>query len=84
MTAQIGDIYKYNKKEFNIVALSSAMLFDPNNFGMEPHASSTACYRGYWCEYSIENDVLYLKDLYIFNREDKYPPLNGVEVSPLE
>ncbi len=84
MTAQIGDIYKYQKKEFTIVALSSAMLFDPKNFGLEPHARSTACWRGYWCEYSIENDELLLKDLYLFNSEDKYPPLNGVEVSPQE
>lgn len=29
MTAQIGDIYKYQKKEFTVVALSSVMLFDP-------------------------------------------------------
>lgn len=47
MTAQIGDIYKYKKKEFTVVALSSVMLFDPKNYGMEPHASSTACWRGY-------------------------------------
>ena len=56
MTAQIGDIYKYKKKEFTVVALSSVMLFDPKNYGMEPHASSTACWRGYWCEYAIEDD----------------------------
>ena len=37
MTAQIGDIYKYKKKEFTVVALSSVMLFDPKNYGMEPH-----------------------------------------------
>ena len=81
MTAQIGDIYKYQKKEFTIVALSSAMLFDPKNYGMEPHARSTACWRGYWCEYAIEDDELLLKDLYLFNSDGKYPPLNGVEVS---
>lgn len=81
MTAQIGDIYKYQKKEFTVVALSSVMLFDPKNYGMEPHASSTACWRGYWCEYAIEDDELLLNDLYLYNSDDKYPPLNGVEVS---
>lgn len=35
MTAQIGDIYKYKKKEFTVVALSSVMLFDPKNYGMD-------------------------------------------------
>ena len=81
MTAQIGDIYKYQKKEFTVVALSSVMLFDPKNYGMEPHASSTACWRGYWCEYAIEDDELLLNDLYLYNSDDKYPSLNGVEVS---
>lgn len=84
MTAQIGDIYKFKGKEFKIVALSSAILFDPKNFGLEPHASSTACWRGYWCEYAIDNDELLLKNLYLFNEDDRYPPFNGVEVSPPE
>ena len=84
MTAQIGDIYRYQKKEYTIVALSSAILFDPKNFGLEAHTSSTACWRGYWCEYAIENDELLLKNLYLFNADGKYPPFNGVEVSPPE
>lgn len=68
-------------RSLSLVALSSVMLFDPKNYGMEPHASSTACWRGYWCEYAIEDDELLLKDLYLYNSDDKYPPLNGVEVS---
>ena len=84
MTAQIGDTYQYQKKEFTIVALSSAMLFDPKDFGLEPHASSTACWRGYWCEYAIDNEQLLLRNLYLFNSDNKYPPFNGVEVSPPE
>lgn len=84
MTAQIGDIYKYQKKEYTIVALSDANPFDPKDFGLEPHAISTACWRGYWCEYEIENDELLLKNQYLFNSDDKYPPINGVEVSPPE
>ena len=81
MTAQIGDIYKYKKKEYTVVALYYVKLNDTKNYGMEPHASSTACWRGYWCEYAIEDDELLLKDLYLYNSDDKYPPLNGVEVS---
>ena len=84
MTAQIGDKYKYQKQEFTIVALSSRMLFDPKDFGLEPNSRSTACWRGYWCEYDITDEELLLKNLYIFNSEGKYPPLNGVEVSPPE
>ena len=84
MSAQIGDIYKYQGKEYTVVALSSSIMFDPKDFGLEPHASSSACWRGYWCEYSIENDEIKLKDLYLFNRDNNYPPLNGKEVSPQE
>ncbi len=84
MTAQIGDIYKYQKKDYSVVALSSPNLFDPKNYGLEPHPSSTACYRGYWCEYAIDDGELILKDLYLFNKDENYPPLNGIEVSPQE
>ena len=62
MTAQIGDKYKYQKQEFTIVALSSRMLFDPKDFGLEPNSRSTACWRGYWCEYDITDEELLLKN----------------------
>ena len=83
MTAQIGDIYKYQSKEYDMVALSMPLPFHPKNYGLEPHASCTACYRGYWCEYEI-SDELALKDLYLFNIDGNYPPLNGVDISPPE
>ena len=83
MTAQIGDIYKYQNKEYDMVALSVPIPFHPKNYGLEPHASCTACYRGYWCEYEI-SDELALKDLYLFNIDGNYPPLNGVDISPPE
>ena len=84
MTAQIRDIYNYDNNDYRIVALSSVMLFKPQDYGMEPHTSSTACWRGYWCEYEISNGELLLKNLYFYNTDGNYPPLNGVEVSPPE
>ena len=84
MTAQIGDIYKYRDKKYHLVAMSAGMPFDPRQHGLEAHASSTACYRGYWSEYAIDEDILVLKDLFLFNIDGNYPPLNGVEVSPQE
>ena len=84
MTAQIGDIYKYGKKEYRIVAMSAGMPFNPKYYGLEPHPSSTACYRGYWCEYSVDDEKLVLKNMYMFNMDDNYPPLNGIEVAPQE
>lgn len=84
MTAQIGDIYKYGKKKYQIVAMSAGMPFNPKHYGLEPHPSSTACYRGYWCEFSVDDEKLVLKNLYLFNMDGNYPPLNGVEVAPQE
>lgn len=84
MTAQFGDIYQYQSKDYTIVGLSSGSPFDPRAFDLEPNSVCSACWRGYWCDYSIIDDELVLKDLYIHNDDDKYPPLNGVEVSPPE
>lgn len=44
MTAQRGDIYKHNGREYTLIALSSNLPFDPRNFALEPHTRSTACY----------------------------------------
>ena len=52
MTAQIGDVYKYQKKDCSVVALSSPNLFAPMSYGLELQPSSTACYIGYWYEYT--------------------------------
>ena len=84
MTAQIGDIYRYKRKEFSIVALSAPIQFDPKDYDLEPHTSSTACWRGYWCEYNITDEKLFLQNLYLFNADGKYPPLKGIEISPQE
>lgn len=84
MTAQIGDTYKYRNKKYTIVAMSAAMRFHPRDYGLEAHSSSTACWRGFWCEYVIEDDRLLLRDLNIYNHNDNYPRFYGVEVSPQE
>lgn len=84
MTAQRGDIYKHNGKEYTLIALSSSLPFDPKNYALEPHTRSTACYRGYWCTYAIEDEILHLEELYIFNRDGNYPTLNGVDISEEE
>lgn len=84
MTAQIEDIYNYDNNDYRILALSSAVLFKPQDYGMEPQGCCTACWRGYWCEYDVYDYELILKNLYFHNEDDDYPPLNGVEVSPPE
>lgn len=83
MTAQIGDIYKYKNERYTLVAVSGVIPFLPEDYGIEPQAAITACWRGYWCEYAID-DTLTLDELYLHNSEGHYPPINGVDVSEQE
>lgn len=80
MTAQIGDIYKHKNKEYSIVAMSEPINFKPQDYGLNPQSCCTACWNGYWCEYHIDNDMLLLKNLFMYNSEGDYPLLNGVGV----
>lgn len=80
MTAQIGDIYKYESKEYSIVAMSAPIEFKPQDYGLNPQAACTACWDGYWCEYHIEGDRLLLKNFFMYNSDGDYPLFNGVGV----
>lgn len=84
MTAQIGDIYKHNNAEYTFVAASAPLSFAPKDYGLEPHMSSTGCYRGYWCEYEITDNGLSLEKLYLFNKDGNYPAFNGKSIEPAE
>lgn len=67
MTAQMSDYFKIDNKDYAIVALSVTLQFNPKDYGLQPHVSSTACWRGYWCDYGIENNKFVLKNLYLYN-----------------
>lgn len=82
MTAQIGDVYKYREKEYTIVDMTNPLNFHPKDYGLTPNNCCTACWKGFWCDYNLDGDVLTLENLYMYNDEENYPPINGVEVSP--
>ncbi|MBR0342452.1 MAG: hypothetical protein IJH64_09495 [Oscillospiraceae bacterium] len=84
MTAQIPDTYRYKSKVYEIVAMTNPMGFDPRDYGLEPHSSCTACWRGYWCEYVIKYGKLIMERLLLYNQDGNYPDFNGVHVSPQE
>ena len=65
------------------MALSVPLDFKPQNYGLDPQSCCTACWRGYWCEYSITDSGLFLQNFYMYNREGNYPDLNGVPVLPI-
>lgn len=60
MTAQINDEVFHRKIGFNMAGISGAGLFEPKDHGFEPVAMCTACWRGYYVRYAIENGHLLL------------------------
>lgn len=78
MTAQIGDKIRNSYNKFDILALSTPIDFSPEEFGIIPGVLSTACWRGFWCEYDIGDSQFLLKTLYINSKDENYPPINGV------
>lgn len=65
MTAQISDSVRFQNQEWEIAALRGGELFEPSAFGIEPQGSSTACWRGFYCQYGVAWKRLTLKHLEI-------------------
>ncbi len=81
MTAQITDIYYYKTRQYNIVAMSDKPDFHPRNLGLDVSCNNTACWRGYWCEYEISEDIIFLEKLFVNTVDGKYPDINGIRVN---
>ena len=97
MTAQINDPIQYKSKEWDLLASTSDFKLDPNDYGLQPVAPCTACWNGYFGEYSIAYKKLKINKLWVFlgwpgfpGRYDEtkeeliYPPLLGVEAKKTE
>jgi hypothetical protein len=90
MTAQVPDTCIYRGEAHSLCAFSDGEPFDPKAHGYRPVGTSTACYRGYICQYEVRKDQLFLRKLYINHQENnlpvsakKAPPLlNGIIPRP--
>ena len=89
MTAQVSDTVIYQGEKHVLAAFSDGEPFTPTEHGYRPFPSSTACWRGYLCEYQVREQGLYLHRLHVNHQEDdeetsakNHPPrLNGVEAT---
>jgi len=77
MTAQIPDEFILNGENFSLVGMKGNGLFEPLDFGLTPHSTSTACWRGYVMKYHFTKDQLILDEMRI-NVNDP-PKINGIE-----
>ena len=92
MTAQICDTVffkKYNflfskKVEYQIIGETGGELCSPTHFSMIPAEWDTSCYRGFWCTYEINNETLYLSQMFIYEPNKNYLPINGKKPMTLE
>ena len=65
MTAQIADSLTYADCEFTLVERNGDELFSPSEIGLTPVMSSTANYRGFYCQYSILNNRFCLTKFWV-------------------
>ncbi len=65
MTTQVGDSLRFQGEQWGLLATRGDTIFDPKQYGMNPVCHSTACHRGYWCEFECDASGLSLRKLAI-------------------
>lgn len=83
MTAQISDRFKYEGKDYSLVAITNPLKVHPSDFGIKPALMSTACWRGFYCTYSVKDNRLHLETMTVRTEDGKYPKINGVTAVPV-
>jgi hypothetical protein len=77
-TAQIADTVTYEGTTHSLIGVSGEGLFDPSAHGLGPASVTTACWRGYVCQYGIQESMILLTGLSICLREEaQYPEIGG-------
>jgi hypothetical protein len=72
MTAQIGDGFKYRGESWSQCGLKGSGLFEPSQHGIQVGPLSSACWRGFHCEYEVAEGQLLLTQVTVGLREDDY------------
>ena len=79
MTAQVSDTLIFEGTEFSIAAIEKKWPFKPQDHGFEPVGMSTACWRGYYCVYNVNQGGLVLERLNLGCGENKPPNWKGIQ-----
>lgn len=77
MTAQIPDNFRFNRKSYDLVAMTNSIDFDPEDHGLKPVPMHTACWRGFFCDFKITKKGLFLDRLNISTELMEFPDLWG-------
>jgi len=82
MTAQASDSIKYRGETYSIAGRNGTLLFDPTLHGMKPVGTSSFCWRGYLCMYSVDSQRLLLDELRV-NMNEPASVFLGIHPKPL-
>ena len=76
---QMLDVFTFQGERVEAIAISQRFDFSPKrNFGIETEPWMTANYRGFICEYSLD-EAFTVQNLFLFSRNQYYPPVMGIE-----
>lgn len=78
MTGQITDQVFYEDERYSITGIKGGELSTPMDFGMVPTMMSTACYRGFYNEYTVMDGKLLLTKMTVRVMNDQYLPIQGI------
>lgn len=84
MTAQFPDKIEFDSESFTICDMPDGPPFLPAKFGLKPQPASTACRRGFTCEYALLDKRIHLSKLQVYLNLSSYelPPILNEE-SPI-
>ena len=80
MSDQFEDKYRYHGKAYSYIESNTSDPFYPKSYGLNPDTETcSACCRGYFSNYSIIENKLYLMDLFVETKDGQYPQIAEVE-----
>lgn len=81
MSGQFSDEYRYENKSYSTIDSAPFTVFDPREYGLKPDGNScSACWRGYYAQFSIIEKRLFIEKLYVEDEDGKYPSISGIQV----
>lgn len=81
MSASPGGRYHYESEEWSLIDHLGDWPFDPTEFGLKEMPAAPCSIGGYWADYQIQEDGLYIDTLHIRTSDDIYPAINGINVA---
>jgi len=79
MTMQARDPFFWEDEEWVFLGAEDVYtLFDPKDYGLEPSAPITSCWKGFIISFALKGKELFLDQLKVYCENGIYPDINGV------